>query len=52
VPLGAREATVRVEGPSGSVVRVIRLASRDDENVEILDGLKEGERFVVLGRGR
>jgi len=52
VPLGARETTVRVQGPNGGDVRVIRLASRDDENVEILNGLKEGERIVIMGRGR
>jgi RND family efflux transporter MFP subunit len=52
VPPGAREATVRVEGPSGGEPRVVRLASRDDENVEILDGLREGERVVVTTRGR
>jgi multidrug efflux pump subunit AcrA (membrane-fusion protein) len=52
VPLGAREATVRVRGPNGEQPRVIRLASRDDEHVEILDGLKEGERIIVTTRGR
>jgi ABC exporter DevB family membrane fusion protein len=51
VPMGAREATVRVEGRNGGP-RVIRLASRDDENVEILSGLKEGDRIVVSTRGR
>jgi ABC exporter DevB family membrane fusion protein len=52
VPPGAREATVRVEGRNGGESRVIRLASRDDENVEILDGLRAGERIVVTTRGR
>jgi ABC exporter DevB family membrane fusion protein len=50
VPPGAREATLRIEG-SGEP-RVVRLASRDDENVEVLDGLREGERIVVTTRGR
>jgi ABC exporter DevB family membrane fusion protein len=49
VPPGAREATVRVQGGQ---LRVIKLASRDDENVEILGGLKEGERIVISGTGR
>ena len=52
VPAGAREATVRVAGPYGTQPRVIKLASRDDENVEVLDGLREGERIVVSTRGR
>jgi ABC exporter DevB family membrane fusion protein len=52
VPTGAREATVRVAGPKGEEPRVIRLASRDDENVEILAGLKEGDRIIVSPRGR
>jgi ABC exporter DevB family membrane fusion protein len=52
VPPGARQATVRVDGPNGGQPRVVRLASRDDENVEILDGLREGERVVVTTRGR
>jgi ABC exporter DevB family membrane fusion protein len=52
VPPGARQATVRVDGPNGGQSRVVRLASRDDENVEILDGLREGERVVVTTRGR
>jgi RND family efflux transporter MFP subunit len=52
VPTGAREATVRVAGPKGEEPRVIRLASRDDENVEILAGLREGDRIIVSARGR
>ena len=52
VPPGAREATVRVQGRNGGEPRVVRLASRDDENVEILDGLRAGERIVVTTRGR
>ena len=35
VPLGAREATVRCGDPTGKQSRVVRLASRDDEHVEI-----------------
>ena len=31
---------------------MIKLAARDDENVEVLDGLKEGERIIVSTRGR
>jgi hypothetical protein len=31
---------------------VIKLASRDDENVEVLDGLREGERIVVSTQER
>jgi Cu(I)/Ag(I) efflux system membrane fusion protein len=50
VPPGAREATVRVSGPNGEQVRVIKLAARDDENVEVLEGMREGERIVVTGR--
>jgi Cu(I)/Ag(I) efflux system membrane fusion protein len=50
VPPGAREATVRVSGPSGEQVRVIKLAARDDENVEVLEGMREGERIVLTGR--
>ena len=49
VPPGAREATVRVQGGE---LRVIKLASRDDENVEILGGLEDGERIVISGTGR
>lgn len=52
VPAGAREATVRVSGPNGEQARVIKLAARDDENVEVLEGLREGERVVVTTRGR
>jgi ABC exporter DevB family membrane fusion protein len=52
VPLGAREVTVRVEGPNGGESRVIRLAARDDENVEIAGGLREGDRIVVAPRPR
>jgi RND family efflux transporter MFP subunit len=52
VPPGAREATVRVAGPSGEQARVIKLAARDDENVEVLEGLREGERIVVTAKGR
>ncbi len=52
VPPGAREATVRVSGPNGEQVRVIKLAARDDENVEILSGLKEGDRITVSPRSR
>jgi ABC exporter DevB family membrane fusion protein len=52
VPPGAREATVRVAGPSGEQVRVVKLAARDDENVEVLEGLREGERIVVTAKGR
>ena len=52
VPPGAREATVRVSGPNGEQVRVIKLAARDDENVEVLEGMREGERIVVTTRGR
>jgi RND family efflux transporter MFP subunit len=52
IPLGAREATVRVEGRNGGEPRVIRLASRDDENVEILEGVKEGERIILPTRSR
>jgi multidrug efflux pump subunit AcrA (membrane-fusion protein) len=43
---------VRVSGPNGEQVRVIKLAARDDENVEVLEGLREGERIVVTTRGR
>jgi multidrug efflux pump subunit AcrA (membrane-fusion protein) len=41
VPLGAREVTVRVDGgePRG--------LGRDDENVEILGNVREGDRIVV-----
>jgi len=44
VPLGAREVTVRVDGGKP---RVLRLAARDDENVEILGNVREGDRIVV-----
>lgn len=52
VPPGAREATVRVSGPNGEQARVVKLAARDDENVEVLEGLREGERVVVTIKGR
>jgi ABC exporter DevB family membrane fusion protein len=52
VPLGAREATVLVSGPNGREPRVVKLASRDDENVEILSGLREGDRISVAPRAR
>ena len=43
---------MRVRGPNGEQSRVIRLASRDDEHVEILDGVKEGERIIFAPRAR
>lgn len=52
VPAGAREATVRVSGPQGEQTRLIKLAARDDENVEVLEGMREGERIVVTTKGR
>jgi multidrug efflux pump subunit AcrA (membrane-fusion protein) len=52
VPAGAREATVRVSGPNGEQTRIVKLAARDDENVEVLEGLREGERIVVTTRAR
>ena len=52
VPAGAREATLRVSGPNGEQTRIVKLAARDDENVEVLEGLREGERIVVTTRAR
>lgn len=47
---GATEATVRVEGVNGPEARVIRLGMRDSERVEVIGGLRAGERIVVTGR--
>jgi ABC exporter DevB family membrane fusion protein len=46
VPFGAREASVRVAGLGGSEPRRIEIGLRDDQHVEVVSGLRPGERIV------
>jgi len=50
VPAGAKEATVRVAGPSGGQPRTIKLGVRDDEKVEVTAGLSAGDKVLVANR--
>jgi len=49
---GATEATVRVAGVRGLEPRVIRLGLRDSERVEVVGGLRVGERIAVAARAQ
>ena len=43
---GAAEATIRVAGARGLEPRVVRLGMRDSERVEVVGGLRVGERIA------
>jgi len=47
---GATEATIRVAGARGLEPRVVRLGMRDSERVEVVGGLRVGERIAGAAR--